>query len=371
MAVGLARGLQYFGMFLSPILGATLIEHRRRVLPIGFAVGAAMRLQVLGIALAGILLPDHLALIAVCGLLGLFGFFMGMQGVVFSYLMSKVIPVERRGSLMGLRNALSGLTASVVAYVGGSYLVAGDVLGNGYAATFGLAFLLTSVGLCMLLFVKEPQPPIVREPSRLADRLRELPSLLASDRAFTVYFLSRALATMGRMAVPFYFLYVQRKLSMSVGEALGILTLAFTLANTTTNLLWGWMADRTGFRLVFLASIALWILSAILLMQASELVLVIVSFSGVGMGLGGFMLSAQNMVLEFGDREDLPMRIAVANSASELVGAIGPVVGGVLAYLWSYHAVFWAAIAFQLIAVGCTLIFVEDPRRTRRMRLED
>jgi MFS family permease len=173
------------------------------------------------------------------------------------------------------------------------------------------------------------------------------------------------------MAVPFYFLYVQRKLSMSVGEALGILTLAFTLANTTTNLLWGWMADRTGFRLVFLASIALWILSAILLMQASELVLVIVSFSGVGMGLGGFMLSAQNMVLEFGDREDLPMRIAVANSASELVGAIGPIVGGVLAYLWSYHAVFWAAIAFQLIAVGCTLIFVEDPRRTRRMRLED
>ena len=47
VAVGIARGLQSLGMFLSPILGATLIEHRRRVLPVGFVVGGLMRLQVL------------------------------------------------------------------------------------------------------------------------------------------------------------------------------------------------------------------------------------------------------------------------------------------------------------------------------------
>ena len=49
-AAGIARGLQYLGMFLSPVLGATIIEHRRRVLPVGFVVGALMRLQILGIA---------------------------------------------------------------------------------------------------------------------------------------------------------------------------------------------------------------------------------------------------------------------------------------------------------------------------------
>lgn len=370
-AVGLARGVQYFGMFLSPILGATLIEHRRRVLPIGFAVGVAMRVQVLGIALAGMFLPDHLALIAVCSFLGLFGFFLGMQGVIFSYLMSKVIPVERRGSLMGLRNSLSGLTASGVAYFGGSYLVAENILGNGYAVTFGLAFVLTSIGLCMLIFVKEPEPPTVREPSRLTDRLSDLPELLRSDGAFTRYFLARALATMGRMAVPFYFLFVRGKLDMSIGEALGLLTLAFTLAHTTTNVLWGWLADRTGFRLVFLASLCVWIGSALLLMYSVQIALVVTAFAGIGVGLGGFMLASQNMVLEFGDREDLPMRIAVANSASELVGAIGPIVGGILASLWSYYAVFWVAIAFQLVSIACVALFVEEPRRTRRKRLAD
>jgi len=330
-----------------------------------------MRVQVLGIALAGIFLPDHLALIAVCGFLGLFGCFLGMQGVIFSYLMSKVIPVERRGSLMGLRNSLSGLTASGVAYIGGSYLVAGNALGNGYAATFGLAFVLTSIGLCMLIFVKEPEPPTVREPSRLTDRLSDLPELLRSDGAFTRYFLARALATMGRMAVPFYFLFVRGKLDMSIGEALGLLTLAFTLAHTTTNVLWGWLADRTGFRLVFLASILVWIASALLMMSANDLAMVVAAFAGVGIGLGGFMLASQNMVLEFGDREDLPMRIAVANSASELVGALGPMLGGLLAYLWSYYVVFWVAIGFQVLSLLFVVLFVQDPRRVRRTRLAE
>ncbi len=63
------------------------------------------------------------------------------------------------------------------------------------------------------------------------------------------------------------------------------------------------------------------------------------------------------------------MRIAVANSASELVGAIGPIVGGILASLWSYYAVFWVAIAFQLVSIACVALFVEDPRVTRRKRL--
>ena len=39
LAVGVARGLQYLGMFLSPIVGATIIEHRRRVLPVAFFAG--------------------------------------------------------------------------------------------------------------------------------------------------------------------------------------------------------------------------------------------------------------------------------------------------------------------------------------------
>jgi len=360
--VGAVRAVQYFGMFLSPIFGATIIEHRRRVLPVGFLIGALMRVSILGIALGGLLLADPWPLYSVFFFLGLFGVFLGVQGVVFNFLISKVIPVEVRGRLMGLRNALAGLTATAVALFAGGTLIDGNVLGNGYAATFLLAFGLTSVGLCLLLFVREPESPEVREPSRLHRRLRELPALLRSDRGFTRYFLARALAVMGRMSMPFYILYAAEIVPVT-GFVLGLLSGSFVLSQSVGNLVWGVIADRRGFRIVFLAALTLWALSVMLLMTSQDLIALTVVFGGIGAGVGGFQMSAQNLVLEFGSRENLPMRIAVANSASELVGAFGAIFGGVLAAWLSYVGVFWVGIAFQVMALAMVGLFVEEPRR--------
>jgi len=364
--VGLARSIQYLGMFLSPMIAANLIEHRRRVLPVGFLMGGLMRVQVLGLALAGLLLSPERAVQAICFFLFFFGFFTGMQGVIFNYLMSKVIPVERRGRLMGLRNALAGITAAVVAYLGGELLVENNLLGDGYAATFLLAFVLTSFGLAMLMFVREPQPPDVRPPSQLMDRFRELPALFREDRAYTYYFLCRALATMGRMATPFYIVFARDTIGLS-GTNIGLLSTAFVAANSVSNLGWGVMADRTGYRAVFVFTLVLWIASVGAMVASDSLTGFTLAFVGIGAGMGGFQMAAQNMVLEFGSRADLPVRIAVANSAQEAVGAVGPLLGGLIAVFFSLDILFGVAIAFQIAAIALVLSRVDEPRhRTPR-----
>lgn len=361
LAVGVARGLQYLGMFLSPLVGATIIEHRRKVLPVAFFAGGLMRVQILGLALAGLLLAPPGPLVACFLFLPLFGVFLGVQGVVFNFLVAKVIPVEKRGLLVGLRTALSGVTATGVALYAGNVLIENDALGNGYAVTFLLAFALTSVGLLMLAFIREPGSPQVRQASPVLDRLRDLPALLRRDPDFTRYFLARALAVMGRMAVPFYYVVAQTRLSLS-GSDLGELTAAFVLAQSVGSLGWGTAADRAGFRAVFIASLGTWMLSAVALLATSGFGWLLVVFAGLGAGLGGFQLSAQNLVLEFGARHNLPLRIAVANSASFLVAAVGAMLGGVLAVLVSHEAVFEVAIASQTVALGIVLFGVRDPR---------
>ncbi len=363
LVVGLARGLQSLGQCLTPLLSATLIEHRRRVLPLGFLVGGAMRLQVLGIALAGFFLAGIWNLAFTCLFLGLFGFFMGMQGVIFNFLMSKVIPVERRGTLLGLRNFLAGLTSSAVAMLGGTWLVETNALGNGYAATFLLAFALTSVGLLMLGFIREPETPEVRSRSKVAARLAALPALMRRDRDYAAYIVTRAVATLGlRMATPYLVLYA----GTLEGAELGTLTAAFLLSQTSTNLAWGVIADRTGFRAIFLASIVVWTLAVVGIMAASGFAAIVAVFVGVGAGMGGFQMSAQNLVLEFGTRRNLPMRIAAANSTSEFMGAIGPVLGGLLLWVGSYTALFTIAIGFQLAGLVLMLFFVREPRHRLR-----
>ncbi len=359
--VGLALSAQALGMMLTPMLGANLIEHRRRVLPVGFLTGGAMRSMVLLIALSGFFLEGNATLIAVIVCLLFLGLFQGMQGVIFNFLMSKVIPVSKRGRLTGLRNFLAGITSAGVAWIGGHYLLGEDPTAIGYSWVFLLAFVLTTIGLLMLLSVREPEPPTVPRNQSFAERLSDIPDLLREDPAFTRYFLARSLATMGRMAMPFYILYAGQTLGLT-GQLLGIVTFAFTMAGTVSNLVWGYFADRAGFRAVFLASTSLWVASTLLLVFSSGLGFTIVVFVGIGAAVQGFQNSSQNLTLEFGDRDDLPMRIAIANTASEIAGTIGPLLGGLLAASFGYVSVFVTSIAFLVLGGTVVRIYVPEPR---------
>ncbi|WP_292933347.1 MFS transporter [Noviherbaspirillum sp.] len=370
MAVGLALCAQYLGMALSSIWGATLIEHRRRVMRVVYNVGWLMRAQVLGLAVSAYLLSGYWALVAACIFLALFGFFNGMQSVTFSFLMSKVIPVERRGQLTGMRNFLGGLIASGVAYLGGRYLVESNVFGNGYATTFLVAFVLTSIGISALTFVREPDSLMVNQQSDLWERLMQVPAILRSDAHYTRFFIARTLAALGATALPFYALYAGKSINLS-GAILGYLSLAFLLSQTVSNLAWGGIADRYGYRLVFLVSMVLWTVSTIGLMFAGSLIFIMVAFCGLGAGFGGYFVASQNFVLEFGALHERPMLIAVSDTASHLMMAIGPLLGGMVAQGFDFIYVFWLAVAVKALSI-VAILRVEEPRyRLQRVHTED
>jgi len=358
--VGIARSAQALGQCLSPLFSATVIEHRRKVLPVALRVGNLVRAQVLGMGLAGFFLGTGQNLIAVCIFLGLFGFFMGMQGVAFNFLMAKVIPVDVRGRLSGLRNALAGITSASVGFLSGAYFVQHNVWGNGYATTFLLAFVLTEFGLVAMMFLREPETPEVRERTGMS-RLRDLPALVRADRNFAVFLGACVLGSFGRIGMPYYVLYAGERLHIG-GVELGELTAGFLLSSTVLNLFWGTVADRMGFRAVFLGSLALWIAGTVALFGMDSFTGLMGVFVAIGTGSGGFMMGQQNLVLEFGKREDLPLRIGAANSLTEATNVVAPLMGGLLASVYSFPAVFACGIAFKLLAGLLVLLRLREPR---------
>ena len=68
------------------------------------------------------------------------------------------------------------------------------------------------------------------------------------------------------------------------------------------------------------------------------------------------MMGQQILVLEFGAREDLPLRIGVLNASTEAMGVVAPLAGGVLATLLDFPAVFFCAIAFKLAAAALVVL---------------
>jgi len=142
-------------------------------------------------------------------------------------------------------------------------------------------------------------------------------------------------------------------------------TFAFTISGTFSNLLWGSIGDKHGFRSVFLGSLLLWIVSTLLLMFVSGLAITVIIFAGIGAAVQGFQIASNNLTLEFGDRDNLPMRIAIANTGSEIAGTVGPIFGGLLATLYGYQSVFVTSIIFLLIGGIVVGKFVPEPRNSR------
>jgi MFS family permease len=276
-------------------------------------------------------------------------------------LLAKVIPVTNRGKLMGFRNFLAGITTALVAWFGGNYLVGNPPTAQGYAWVFLLAFVLTTCGLLMLALVREPRPPSVAERQSLLQHLSGIRGFLYREPAFARYVVARALATLGRMALPFYILYAGQSIGLS-GSTLATLTVAYTLAATFSNLLWGVLADRYGFRLCLLITIGLWIAATLALLLSTTQTAVVLVFIAIGASQEGFRLSSMSLAMEFGGREQMALRLATANTAAEIAGSIAPLLGGIIATALGYGAVCVGAIVCLLIGGAVLLLWVREPR---------
>jgi MFS family permease len=367
--VSLGASLQQLGGVISPIAGAAQIEHRKKILPVSMFLGTMMRVQILGIALAGWFLGGTPLLVSVLVFLFLLGLFSGPQGVAFQFLLAKMIPIARRGQLQGWRNFTGGFVAAGLAWVAGKYFIGGNLFHNGYSTTFTLAFILTSLGLTAFRFlVREPEPPTIRAKSSLGDRMRDLAPMLRSNPDFMWFMIARTFAITNRVAQPFYILYAGKKLGFS-GDLVGLTSFAFLGADTVMSLAWGYLADRYGFRSNFIIALVLWIVSTILLMQVSSWTWLFIAFFGIGAGNSGYQMSAQNIVFEFGHRDDMAMRLAFSNTAEGIMSTAGPLLGGVIAASFGYFSVFWVAIACEAVALVLLVALVEEPRK-KRLQLE-
>jgi MFS family permease len=361
-AVGMGTALLQLGSTISPIASGARVESRNRILPYAIRVGSMMRVMILGLALAGWLLSGAWLLGVTFALFLALGFFSGAQRVAFQMLMAKVIPIRRRGRLQGIRNLAGGSIAAGLAWFAGRVLIERQVLGNGYATTFLLAFVLTSIGLVALqVLIREPDAPATRPAMPWRARVREFPALL-ENADFRHFLTAQAFATAGRVGLPFWTIYVGDRLGLS-GALIGGLSLAFLGADTLSNLAWGQLGDRFGFRLVYLGSLVATLAGVGLLVVGHDAWLLYAAFAAMGLGSSGWQMASATMVLEFGEHEDIPMRLAFATTIEGAVAATGPLLAGASVALLGYTPLLAATAGALLIAAGIALFRIREPRR--------
>jgi MFS family permease len=366
--VGLLSFLTGVLRLLGPFAATAMIEHRRRVKPLAIVFGMSMRIQLVFVAAAALwLYSEHASwnVLAFFVAMPLCHGFSAMQSVAYGMVMSKVIPplgrgIYNRNLFVGFRNALGGVTAiALIAWARDA--LAGLGFPTDFAYLLLAGFALTCMGLLFFSFTREPDSPVVAQRESMARKVVEIPTTLRQNPNFASFVLARALASLGSLALPFYILHARTLLAGVPGIEVNM-TLYWMAAACMADPLWGMMAWRSGYRRVYLVSMALWIAASAVFVFASGELPIAFAFAAVAAANAGFNSASANMVFEFSDSDLRPRMIATSSTLGDVAATVAALGGGWLAEVAPLPVLFSVAAVFLAGSAGIMARRVVEPR---------
>jgi len=290
----------------------------------------------------------------------------GLIAVAWQDMIAKIIPVDRRGRFFGLTN-FSGTAAGVLGAAAAAWLLDGYDFPDGYVLCFAAAAALIGVSWIFLALTREPVQVSQTEHVPQREYWRRLPAVLRGDRNFARYLLSQVVISLGGMAGGFVAVYAVQRWDLPDAEA-GRLTAAMLIGQAACNLLFGFVADRKGHKLVLEWSTLLGTLAIGLAAIAPAPAWFYAVFALSGGSVAGFILSGIMIAFEFSSPDMRPTYIGLNNTTSGAVASVSPLFGGWLAGTIGYQWLFVLAFAIGLIGFALLRWSVREPRRVSAAR---
>ncbi|MHB9092107.1 MAG: MFS transporter, partial [Chloroflexota bacterium] len=363
LVIGALPALQTVGWALPPALAANYTERQPRKMPLVLIVTVWERIPYLLMGVMALFLAQsnpRLALAILLFLVALMAFAGGSIMPAWMEVIAKVFPTRMRGRFFALGGVVSGVTG-----VGGAALV-GYFLGNfafpySYAYCFFAAFVAMAGSFLFLSSTREQAVPSIKPVVGLGTYVRRLPGILRRDRNFAKYLAVRAFGVASNMGQAFFTVYALGRLGAS-DEQVAAFTLAVLLSQTVTTVIWGWLADRFGHKLVLVLGLTATALGNAIALLAHDPQVMYLSFAMMGAYLGALNISHLTIALEFAPPEDRPTYVGLAGTLMSPLAFGAPLVGGLFADSVGYSAVFALALVLASVSALGLGIVVRDPR---------
>jgi len=325
-----------------------LFTERLPIILLPLAAWAALKSHTLAIFLFIFLLTWHI--------LGA-----GVIAVGWQDMLAKIFPVEKRGRFFGTANFGGNATGILGASVAAWVLEYFDFPYN-FMVLFGIAGVFLFLSWISLAMTREPAVPPKKERLTNKHYWRSLPQIIKTDVNFRRFLYSQIVLTAGGMGMGFFTLYALRQWSISDGMV-GLFTTSLMVGTALSNLIFGWMADKYGHKLVIeISTLALMLTSAIALFAPTpEYFYLVFAFQGVY--TAGIILSGIMIVFEFCDEEIRPTYIGLTNSSIGIFAGITPMIGGWLADTVGFSWLFGVSALFSILSFILLRFTVGEPRK--------
>lgn len=287
----------------------------------------------------------------------------GVVAVGWQDMIAKIFSVERRGRFFGTAN-FGGTATGVLGAATVAWLLEKYPFPNNFMISFGIAGFFIFVSWILLAMTREPAVPVNTE--RLSNKhyWKSLPEILKTDVNFRRYLISQFVVNLGTMAVGYLTIYTVHTWDVS-DSMVGFFTTSMLVGQALSNLLFGWLADKHGHKLVLEIIATLMIVNAGLAIFAPSPDYFYIVFALLGVITAGFMISGIMIVFEFCEPEVRPTYIGLTNTTTGIFSGLAPLIGLLLIETLGYKWMFGAALAASLIGFLLLHFTVREPRREK------
>jgi MFS family permease len=366
LAIGMIQFLGWAGVLLPPMFVANIIERapRKKIFPVTYGFFGE-RLPVLLFAPLTYFLAVHQPLLTLMLFFVLYTWHnlgAGLLMVGWQDMIAKIIPVQKRGRFFGITyfigNGTGILGALAVPLVLERY-----TFPLGYVFTFAVAGGFILLSWFFMSLTREPAVPNPKPPVSQGQYLRSLPGILRKDHNFRGFLLAQIVFSLSGMANGFLVVYAVRHWSLPDAQASGFMV-ALQVGLTLANLSFGFLGDRKGHKLSLELCYGLSAMMLLLAVIAPSPAWFFLIFFLRGAVEAGTILSGAAIVYEFTEPENRPTYLGLANTIPGIAITVAPLIGGWLAGLLDYRAMF--VLALVMGAVGWTLLMfaVREPRKS-------
>lgn len=367
--VGVLTAVANLAGAVSLFPGARLSQASRRKKPlVVWSVGGVARLALLGLAILPFFVAaPRAAIVGIVVLNGLRSFMSNFGNPAWTAMVADLVPRWLRGSYFASRNTMMGVAALVAAPAAGWIIRAGNAWPGlpvlGYQTVFFLAFVTGLMATYCFQRIPEPHPlPVAGKETRERVGLRQA---LAGSPGFVGLVVSAFIWNMAlQVAAPFFNIYLVGTLGASlstVGMLAGI-NMLFALIGTRV---FGVLMDRKG---------ALWVQQVTGFMIPSlPLAWVFVASpwqtapmeAWGGLIWAGYNMANFNLLLEMTPEHRRAEAVALYQTVVFSSAVVGPLLGGYLAGVFGFQAIFGLSAAGRLVGMVVFAWLAVGPARRR------
>jgi MFS family permease len=369
--IGLSGTMANAGLLMPQLIVANLIQHLKRKMPTYIGSGAVRVGSVWATALLVVFAGHSSSASLLAGFFILYTTYClagGVANIPFMDIVAKSVPSERRGTFFGARMFFGGI-ASALAGVLVKNILASKPFPESFALLFMAAAAIITVAVFSFCIVSEPVGPVRESKMPFGQFLRRGPFLLKNVRSYRMLLVVRILLGVWGMPLPFYIIYAQEKLSLALGDV-GILLSIQMIGTFMSNILWGYLSNRRGNKIVLELVSAVSILCPVVaifgvfFLPASPMISFGVVFFLIGVSWSGTSLGYTNYVLDVSPADERPTYLGFMNTFLSPVLLLSAV-GGFIIEKSSYEALFITAIVAGAGALFFSLQ-LEEPRLKQR-----